>query len=217
MPSSTQIANGLSKLGTFLRASQWHRVEDTGLTPTQSQILLHLIARGADRITAVAEEIAVTQPTASDAVAALVRKGLLRKANDPADARAVLLHPTAAGRRIAKDLALWPDVLLGAVDSLLPDEQAALLRGLTKIIRDLQHQGAIPVQRMCASCRFFRPSAHENPETPHHCDFVNAAFGEARLRLDCGDHEAAPPSAAAAAWQQFADQKASTSKAPRPR
>src|SRR3546814_1750116 len=67
-------------------------------------------------------------------------------------------------------------------------ERAAFLKGLTKMIGALQTRGTIPVQRMCVSCAHFRPNVHSDAATPHHCAFVDAAFGDASLRLDCDDH-----------------------------
>lgn len=215
MPTDTQIVTGLAKIGTVLRAEQWRETEATGLTPTQAQILVHLVQRGPARITAVAEEIAVTQPTASDAVAALVRKGHVEKRRDPDDARATRLCPTLKGRQAADDLAAWPDVLLGAVGALDPAEQAAFLKALTKMIRTLQLRGCVPLQRMCATCRFFRPNVHDDTAAPHHCAFVDAAFGDASLRVDCGDHEPASQSDAIAVWRRFAEpQEARQADAP---
>jgi len=203
MGSNADIMTGLSRIGMMLRSEGWRQTEATGLTPTQSQILLHLVARGAARVGTVAEEIAVTQPTASDAVAALTRKGLVEKRPDSEDARAVRLHPTSAGRRVAAGLAVWPDALLGAVDMLDAVERAAFLRALTKMIGALQMRGAIPVQRMCASCAHFRPNVHTDAARPHHCTFVDAAFGDASLRLDCNDHVKADASAQLASWTRF--------------
>ena len=196
MPANAQIATALSKIGMVLRSEQWRQAEATSLTPTQAQILVHLAARGPARLTEVAREIAVTQPTASDAVAALVRKQHVERCRDPEDGRAVLLQATAPGRRAAAALAVWPDALLGAIDVLDTAEQAVFLKGLSKMIRALQQRGAIPVQRMCLNCRHFRPYAHADAAQPHHCTFVDAAFGDAGLRLDCGDHvEAGAPEA----------------------
>ena len=204
MSAPKNIATGLSKIGMLLRASDWARAESSGLTPTQAQILVFLVSRGPARVTAVADEIGVTQPTASDSVAALVRKAMVEKRRDPADARAMLLHPTPTGRRIAGEAAVWPDALLAAIDVLEPAEQAAFLKGLMKMIRTLQVRGAIPVQRLCVSCRHFRPNEHEGTDNPHHCAFVDAAFGDADLRLDCGDHEPADDTDASALWAAFA-------------
>ncbi|MCC6913982.1 MAG: winged helix-turn-helix transcriptional regulator [Rhodospirillaceae bacterium] len=203
MTANANIATGLAKLGMVLRSEAWRRAEATGLSPTQAQILVQLVQRGPARVGAVADAIAVTQPTASDATAALVRKGYVKRRPDPEDARAAQLHVTRTGRRLAQDLAVWPDALLGAIAALDPLEEAAFAKGLVKMIRALQERGAIPVQRMCVSCRHFRPNAHSDAARPHHCAFVDAAFGDAALRLDCGEHVAADASLQLESWTRF--------------
>ncbi|WP_334150832.1 MarR family winged helix-turn-helix transcriptional regulator [Hyphomicrobium sp.] len=203
MTANANIVTGLAKIGMVLRSEAWQRTEVTGLSPTQAQILAHLVQRGPTRVGAVAAAIAVTQPTASDAVTALVRKGYVERRPDPEDARAAQLHPTKAGRRLAEELAVWPDALLAAVDALDPSEGAAFVKALVKMIRTLQERGAIPVQRMCVSCRHFRPNAHSDAARPHHCAFVDAAFGDAALRLDCGEHVAADASVQLESWARF--------------
>ena len=204
MSSELHIVTGLAKIGTYLRSEGWRQAEAEALTPTQAQILVQLLQRGPARITTLAGEIAVTQPTASDAAAALIRKGHLARRPDPSDARASLLHPTESGTRLAAAMAVWPDALIAAAEVLAQHERAVFLKALTKMIRALQVQGAVPVQRMCATCKFFRPNVHDDPVAPHHCDFVGAAFGDAALRLDCDEHETAPNTQAAVNWQIFA-------------
>jgi len=199
-----QIASGLAKIGLFLRSEAWRQAAPAGLTPTQAQILVHLVGRGPARVGALAAEIAVTQPTASDAVAALVRKGLVARRADPADGRAAMLHATPAGRDVTAETAQWPDALLAAADGLDVDERAVLLKALMKMIRTLQLRGAIPAQRMCASCSYFRPYEHADADRPHHCAFVDAAFGTADLRLDCGDHVEADVEDGRGTWSRFA-------------
>ncbi|MBL0935463.1 MAG: winged helix-turn-helix transcriptional regulator [Rhizobiaceae bacterium] len=210
------IATGLAKIGLFLRAHTWRQADAAALSPTQAQILAHLTQRGPARITGLAEALGVTQPTASDAAAALIRKGHVTKHPDPQDARASLLYPTVEGERAAAETAVWPDALLGAIDTLGADERAVFLKALVKMIRELQVRGAIPVQRMCATCRFFQPNVHDDPATPHHCAFVNAAFGDASLRLDCGEHEPVGKTEADAdaLWGRFLDAPAGQPDAP---
>lgn len=144
----------------------------------------------------LADLLAVSQPTASDAISALVEKGLVEKRRG-SDRRVQLGVLTAAGRDAAASTSEWPDALLEAVDALDPSDQAAFLRGLSSMIATLQRRGRIPVQRMCVSCRFFRESVHEDPERPHHCAFVDAPFGDRELRLDCADHRPATTKEAA--------------------
>ncbi|HXF98241.1 MAG TPA: MarR family transcriptional regulator [Gaiellaceae bacterium] len=182
------VAVGLGKLGLALRQHAWAQRAQTGLTPTQAQILALLAGRGPCSVGGLAELLAVSQPTASDAVRALVAKGLATKERGE-DGRVQRVALTAEGAALAAAAPEWPDALLEAVDALEPAEQAALLRGLSRMIRALQERGRIPVQRMCVSCRYFRPHAHPDPDRPHHCAFVDAPFGDRELRLDCADHE----------------------------
>lgn len=200
MATRDHIATGLVKIGLFLRWHAWRQAEATGLTPTQAQILVHLVRRGPARVSALADEIAVTQPTVSDAVAALIRKGHVEKRPDPEDGRAARIHAKKAASRAIMEMEAWPDALLEAADVLDPVEKAALLKGLMKMIRTLQMRGAIPVQRMCATCQYFRPYQHSDAAKPHHCAFVDAAFGNAALRLDCGDHVEADAATQRDSW-----------------
>jgi hypothetical protein len=93
-----------------------------------------------------------------------------------------------------------------AVGELSAAEQAAFLRGLVAMIRTLQERGRIPVARMCVSCTFFRPFRHDDRTRPHHCAFVDAPFGDGKLRLDCPDHAAAQAEQAEEAWRVFREE-----------
>jgi DNA-binding MarR family transcriptional regulator len=203
-PLAERVSTGLAKVGIALKQQAWAEAGGRGLPPTQGQALALLRANpGGLRMGALARQLGVTQPTASDSVAALQRKGLVAKAPLAGDGRAVVVRLTPAGVREAAAAAAWPDFLLEAVGELSDAEQAAFLRGLVTMIRTLQEKGRIPVARMCVTCRFFRPFRHDDPARPHHCAFVDAPFGDGQLRLDCPDHAAAPPEQAAATWQAF--------------
>ena len=201
---SDQIAAGLGQLASFLRMSAWREAEPLGLTPTQTACISRLTGRGPVRVTMLAKLLNVTQATASDAIAALERKKLVERRPDPTDGRATSVHLTAVGAQTARQTSRPPAALAQAVGALEPDERASLRRALSKTILSLQRQGAIEPQRLCLSCRFFRPYVHSDAETPHHCAFVDAAFGDASLRLDCDDHEEAGPGKGASAPPAFA-------------
>ena len=203
-PLAERVTTGLAKVGIALKQQAWAEAGGRGLTPTQGQALALLRANpGGLRMGALARQLGVTQPTASDSVAALHRKGLVAKEATAGDGRGVVVRLTPAGVREAAAAAAWPDFLLEAVGELSDAEQAAFLRGLVTMIRTLQEKGRIPVAHMCVTCRFFRPFRHDDPARPHHCAFVDAPFGDGQLRLDCPDHAAAPPEQAAATWQAF--------------
>ncbi|HET7559265.1 MAG TPA: MarR family winged helix-turn-helix transcriptional regulator [Limnochordia bacterium] len=198
-----QAVTALAKIGLALRHQAWASAESHALTPTQGQILTLLQARAPEgaRLAELAAGLAVSPPTASVAVQALVEKGLVAKARAADDARALEIRLTDAGRAEAARTANWTDFLLGAVAALDEAEQAVFLRSLLKMIAHLQARGEIPVTRMCTSCTYFRPNAHPGAAKPHHCAFVDAPFGDAGLRFDCPDHEpaAAPALAVIAA------------------
>ncbi len=209
-PIAKRVATGLGKLGMALRTQAWRQGQRSGLTPTQAQVLSLLAARGTTvRLAAVADELGVTPPTASDAVSALVAKRLVRKTRSTDDRRAVGLTLTAAGQRAVKTGADWHDVLLKAVDALDAAEQGTLLVALMKMIKTLQDRGEISVARLCVTCQFFRPNTHPGQDRPHHCAFVDAPFGDRSLRLDCPDHAATEAAQRDSAWRAFLDRSAS--------
>lgn len=208
-PSGSRIAQGLAKLGMVLRSRAWQEGFSRDLTPTQGQVLTHLERRAGSTLNEVAEAMGVRASTASEAVAVLERKGLVSKQRAAEDGRRLALHLTAEGKAEAGSVATWPDFMADIVDSLSAEEQGLLLRLLQKMIRELQERGEIPIARMCSTCRFFRPQAHADLLRPHHCAYVDAAFGDRDLRLECPEHEPASGAEAAAAWERFANAVAS--------
>jgi len=194
---SARVSAGLARISLVLRHHGWHTAAAQSLTPTQAQILSALASRPPRSLTpsGVAELLALSLPTVSDSVAALARKGLVRRRRDPADRRAALLELTARGRGAAAVASTWPDYLLAAVDSLPAAQQEQLLAALMAMIRSLQQQGRIPVARMCTNCLYFEPDRFPGSALPHYCAFVRAPFGVEQFRLDCPDFAAAPEEA----------------------
>ena len=204
MPEATQqIAHALSRLSLFWRAAGWQAAGARGLTPTQAEILAR-VAAGPERNGELARGLGVSAPTLTDAVSALAAKGLVERRPDPRDRRAARVAPTPQGAALAAALPAMPESLAPVLAALPAPDQAGLLRGLMLVIRGLQEAGAIPVQRMCLTCRHFRPYAHDDADRPHHCAFVDAAFGDSALRLACADHEEAPEEARARNAARFA-------------
>jgi DNA-binding MarR family transcriptional regulator len=189
-----RIVQGLNKIGLAMKSREWEEAAGSNLSPTQGQILSLLQGRGAQRLSAVAEALAITSATASDAVSTLKEKKLVLKRRSPDDARALAIELTSSGRKRAAQMAHWPDFLATAVDALSPEEQLVFHRGLIKMIRVLQERRQIPISRMCVNCLYFRPQVHTDKARPHHCDFVDGAFGDRELRIDCSDFQAAPAS-----------------------
>ncbi|MBX3228617.1 MAG: winged helix-turn-helix transcriptional regulator [Labilithrix sp.] len=201
-PLGERIATGLHKLGLAMKQQTWLKAAEDGLSPTQGQILAALAGEGALTGTDLSKRLALTLPTISDSVKALVEKGLVLRRSDPRHPRASLLELTASGRARAASARAWPEFLAVAVDTMSEAEQEVFLSGLIKMIRALQESGQIPTNRMCVTCTHFRPHVHEG-EAPHHCAYVDAAMADRSLRIDCPEHLEAPAAQRAAAWERF--------------
>lgn len=200
---SHRIGEALARLAQAMRADDWTRARSRGLNPAQLAILEHLDDRpGGQGVREIATQLCVSQPSATDSISALERKGLVVKVASPNDRRAVNVAISATGRETLRS-ADGDGPAERSAASLPEAERTALLLSLITMIRTLQEAGAIPIQRMCVSCRYFRPYAHADADRPHHCQFVDAAFGSRNLRVDCREHETADPAFRAATWDVF--------------
>ena len=203
-PLPQALANVLRRLGQLAHTISWDQWPARRLTPTQRRILDFLGTRH-DNITlsAVARELGVTPATASDSVAALESKGLIRKRRSHLDGRALALMLTTEGRQSVTELAALPDPLQAAFSGLTEKEQEVFYRSAVKMIRDLQEVGALPPSRMCVRCRYFDPFRNPQSPTPHYCHLVGAPLADRHLRLDCPEHDLPDAKTQQALWSRF--------------
>jgi DNA-binding MarR family transcriptional regulator len=208
LPITVHLATGLEKIGLAMKSRTWRREGRAGLGPLQRQVLALLRSKPdqSAQVSAIAEELVVRLPTASEAVATLERKRLVKRRRSMRDGRIVTVELTARGARACAPAGGMPNQLAAAVGALSTHEQVSLLKSLMKVIRALQDRGEISVARMCLSCRYFRPHQYEDAEQPHHCDYVNAPFGDQALRLQCAEYEPASVSQARDLWTKFTEE-----------
>jgi DNA-binding MarR family transcriptional regulator len=213
LPIPVQLAAGLEKISLAMKSRTWRREGQAGLGPLQRQVLTLLRSKPehSAKVSAIAQELVVRLPTASEAVATLERKRLVKRYRSHRDRRIVTVELTARGTRACAPAIGIPNQLANATSALSSTEQVAFLKGLMKVIRTLQQQGEISVARMCVSCRFFRPHQHEDAAQPHHCDYVNAPIGDQALRLDCAEYEPASISQAKESWERFNEERKAVS------
>ena len=191
VPPAQQLLVGLARLGQAIRIDGWRNNGPHNLSPLQADIITFLAEEAVPRRQGdIVGALASTPPTVSDAVKALRAKGLLEGVRDPKDARAIVVRLTAEGESEARRLGDVSQVMSEAFSVLSEADLAAMLRGTATVMKGLQERHAIPVSRMCLTCRFFQPNAHpEDASRPHHCGFVDAPFGDAELRVTCPDHQ----------------------------
>jgi DNA-binding MarR family transcriptional regulator len=175
-----------------MKTKAWEGTAQDGITPTQGEVLSHLgDAPLGLKLGELAAKLGVSAPTASDTVTALVQRGLVQKTQGT-DRRSVVLMLTRDGARQALRMEDRTAFLSKAIETLDLSDQAQFLQSLVHIIKVLQDNGDIVPQRICLTCAHFRPYVHKDAATPHHCAFIDTAFGAPDLRINCADHLAAP-------------------------
>jgi DNA-binding MarR family transcriptional regulator len=205
VPITVHLAAGLEKIGLAMKSRTWRREGRAGLGPLQRQVLTLLRTKPnqSAQVSAIARELVVRLPTASEAVATLEQKKLVKRRRSMRDGRIVTVELTARGARACAPAVGMPNHLAAATGALTFDQQVDFLKSLMVIIRTLQMRGEISVAQMCVSCRYFRPNQYKDPAQPHHCDYLNAPFGDRALRLECAEYEPASVSQAREAWTKF--------------
>ncbi|WP_405497361.1 MarR family winged helix-turn-helix transcriptional regulator [Nocardia sp. NBC_00511] len=118
-----------------LRRTQASRLSPLGLTPAQARAL-RIVGRAAEhgdeplRMFALAEYLGIVPRSATTVVDALVSAGLVAREPDPANRRATLVTPTAAGRRALDGMSEARREAAEEIFSVLTPEKRATLRGL---------------------------------------------------------------------------------------
>lgn len=95
-----ETADRLHAAAIHLLRRARHEDEAAGLGPARLSALSVVVFGGPIRVTALARAEQVRAPTMTPIVAALERDGLLTRAADASDARAVVLRATPKGRRL---------------------------------------------------------------------------------------------------------------------
>lgn len=196
MTTPQKIIASLERLGQALRSLLLTDALNEGLSVTQAQILLqgYLQPGHLYGVSELADELELTQPTVSDAVTTLQRKGFLQKLQREDDRRAVILLLTPKGKAVARRL--WQQQVRRfekAIAHLSPEEQTQFLYLLLRTIASAYEEGVLHVARTCLTCRFLRVTP-ENQSSPYFCTLLETPLDTAALRLLCPEHELLPRS-----------------------
>ena len=120
------------------------------ISVTQCYALRALVEEGPLGLNALAESLFLDKSTASRVVAALERKGYLLRRPDPDDGRAVLLQPSAEGRRLHRRIEAE---LVEEVARSAADFEPAVRRDMIRLLGRLAAAAAGRVARSGGCCR----------------------------------------------------------------
>jgi DNA-binding MarR family transcriptional regulator len=123
----TELAHRLRPLVFRLYYVVRRETPQVQLTLTQGSVLTELVNRGPRRMSALAELEGVRMPSMTDVVSRLGRLGLVSRAPDPADGRAVLVEVTPQGRAFYDELIVAREEFLRERLSLLDDADRAAI------------------------------------------------------------------------------------------
>lgn len=193
-PQAPAVAAKLvAALDRLSRAQRQHRqaaASRLGITPLQGE-LLRTMGEGPPPeavVGVLAHELGVSQPTVTDSLVALERKGLVERRRAPDDRRRTMLELTAAGQEMVTSLARAEDEVIAAVEHWAFDRQETAYVALLELIQVFVENGLIDVARTCLNCRYMT----EAPGTGRHCLLLDMALPDTALRVNCPEHEPVP-------------------------
>jgi DNA-binding MarR family transcriptional regulator len=195
-----KIVGALDRISDTLQVLARRAASSRDLSPTQMRVLARLQA-GPPPVALTSElarEFDVADPTVSDAVAALRRKGLIEHSPDPADRRRHRLRLTAAGRALGRAVPRWTAPAEVASSGIARPQAEALLGTLLDLLDRMHSAGLLTVVRACTTCQHFQRGPAGSRPVLNHCRHFGYTLGPSDLRVDCAEHAARESQASAA-------------------
>ncbi len=182
-----KIVAGLERLSQVFRTLLWEQAKAKQLSPIQIQLLIFIRyhSPGQNSVSYLAREFSVTKPTISDAIKVLEQKGLIRRTGDSMDNRRYSIALTAAGKKVVADTEGFTLPIRQWIAQTDDEEKEILWKSLTGLIRSLNEDGWISVQRDCYSCQHYTQKSGE-----HFCKLINEVVQGQDIRIDCPEHVA---------------------------
>jgi len=181
-----KVVYALERIATAISALKRDCYSKLGLSLTQGDILIFLATHSEKpgRVSLLSEEFLVSEATISEAVSALVDKGLIKKKQSALDARQVSLKLTPKAKRAISMAAKWEAELREILLSPALEKPSHLLLQLLLIIDRLLSAGVITEARMCLSCKFLE----KRGRTGYFCALLQKPLKPDDLRIDCEDY-----------------------------
>lgn len=180
-----KIVTALDRIARGLRSHRQTIATAAGINPLQLELLRTITQAPPPRPTPgeLATELGVSQPTITDSIIALERKGHVTRTPDPADRRRVTVALTESGQALCVEADAADEALRATFDGLPRTDQTQLLATLLASINGLLDAGVIQVARTCTTCQYF-----QSTETGSRCSLLQTPLEPADLRVNCPDH-----------------------------
>lgn len=120
----------VNRLAAAMRAALESRLAAHGLTAPQWATLMRLLERDGWPQRELGESQGMDKATVGGVIARLEAKGLVGRAGHPEDARVNLVALTSKGRRLARAMRPFADVVNGRAKAALSAEESKLLQTL---------------------------------------------------------------------------------------
>jgi DNA-binding MarR family transcriptional regulator len=111
-------------------------LEPWDLSPHQARALRVVTARDGVRLSELAEALRIAPRSATEVADGLQERGLVVRAADPADRRAVVLTPTESGRRVQREVEAARAADSAEVFARLSAEDRAALERILRTLTD---------------------------------------------------------------------------------
>jgi DNA-binding MarR family transcriptional regulator len=183
----------LDRLGRLTRELQFA----DGLNPAQWEVLRFLAQanRYSRTPSALADYLGSTKGTVSQTLIALENKGLVDRVKKTCDRRGVELKLTAEGlAMLGKDPML---TLEKVIDDMAVDCGATLVRGLSRLLYELQNRHAVMQFGVCQDCSLFCVKGAEIAKAEHQCGKTGEALSDMESGQLCVSYKAMPTSGSA--------------------
>lgn len=173
----------LERIGRLLQ----NDAHSEGLKPTQWEALRYLARanRFSRSPSAVTAYLGMTKGTVSQTLAALERKGLVKKVTVPTDRRNVTIELTRKGMSLLRKDPLGD--LSTAIEKLSDRQQAGLGKSLRGLLEQALRQREGRPFGACSTCRHFERDADDG--RPHRCGLLHEPLTQPESELICVEQE----------------------------
>lgn len=184
----SKIVASLERISQAFRVLLWQESKEYSLSPIQIQVLIFLLYHSAEKrkVSYLADEFNMTKATISETVKTLEQKMLIYKVYEVHDTRSYIIHLTEMGKSIAEKTASFTKEIHSPIDKLRNADKVNLLLSLMDVMRHLNKNGIIAIQRMCLTCRYDQISVDRQN---HFCTLLHHNNLPSELRIDCPEFE----------------------------